>query len=126
MAQMNKLSHGEAGAEIERTMGIIGGKWKGVILYHLAERETRFNQLRRLIPGITQRMLTLQLRELEKDGIVERLAYQEVPLRVGYRLSELGHSLLPLLRMIQQWGEEYQRARSESSRDDRLTAADLR
>jgi Predicted transcriptional regulators len=106
---MEKLpgNNASAGAEVEITMSVIGGKWKGIILFHLAKEETRFNQLRRLIPGITQRMLTLQLRELEKDGIVERIAYQEIPPRVGYRLSELGYSLMPLIHMMRQWGEEY-------------------
>ena len=70
------------------TLNLIGGKWKGVILYRLLTEEVlRFNELRRLLPSITQRMLTNQLRELEKDGLVQRTIYPEVPPRVEYRLT---------------------------------------
>ncbi|MBN2980798.1 MULTISPECIES: winged helix-turn-helix transcriptional regulator [Cohnella] len=94
---------------VETTVQIIGGKWKGIILYHLIEGEIRFNQLRRQMPGITQRMLTLQLRDLEKNGIIDRIVYQEIPPRVGYRLSELGRSLVPLVMQMKSWGEKYQK-----------------
>jgi len=92
---------------VETTVQVIGGKWKGIILYHLMSGELRFNQIRRLIPGITQRMLTLQLRELERSGIINRRVYDEMQTRVGYSLTELGRSLIPLISMMQEWGERY-------------------
>lgn len=85
-------------------MEVIGGKWKGVILFHLLGGTKRFNELMRLIPGVTQRMLTRQLRELEGDGIVARKVYAEVPPKVEYSLTEFGLTLKPLLRDLQRWG----------------------
>ncbi|WP_035154574.1 winged helix-turn-helix transcriptional regulator [Cohnella thermotolerans] len=88
-------------------MHIMGGKWRAIILYHLAQDKLRFNELRRLIPGITQRMLTLQLRELEKNGVIEREIGQDSPLRIYYRMTDLGRTLVPLIRSLQSWGEKY-------------------
>jgi DNA-binding HxlR family transcriptional regulator len=92
---------------VEACLEVIGGKWKAVILFHLLGGTKRFNQLRRLLPKVTQRMLTRQLRELEQDGLVEREIYAEVPPKVEYSLSESGRSVEPILRMLQQWGTEY-------------------
>ncbi len=92
---------------VEATLDVVGGKWKGVIVYHLLQGTKRFGELRRLIPDITQRMLTLHLRELERDGIVHREVYREVPPRVEYTLTFFGESLAPVLHVIQQWGEQY-------------------
>ncbi|QEY26409.1 winged helix-turn-helix transcriptional regulator [Neisseria zalophi] len=89
------------------TLDIIGGKWKVLILYHLSVETRRFNELQRLMPPVTQRMLTLQLRELEKDGIVHREVYPQVPPKVEYSLTELGLTLMPVIRTIYKWGEEY-------------------
>lgn len=94
------------GCPIEAVLDVIGGRWKAVILYHLQGGTRRFNELRRLIPGATQRMLTLQLRELEADGIVARKVYAEVPPKVEYSLTEMGRSLAPILAALQQWGQE--------------------
>lgn len=93
-----------AGCPVEASLEVIGGKWKGVILYHLLERTYRFNELRRLCSGITQRMLTRQLRELEADGVVSRKVYAEVPPRVEYSLTEYGRTLEPVVRALQAWG----------------------
>ncbi|WP_244469051.1 winged helix-turn-helix transcriptional regulator, partial [Afipia felis] len=78
---------GEAGCAVEVTLGLIDGNWKGVILFHLQEGLLRFGELRRKMPGITQRMLTKQLRALEEDGLITRTVYPEVPPRVEYALS---------------------------------------
>lgn len=92
---------------VEVTLDVIGGKWKGVILFHLIDGEIRFNQFLRLMPGITQRMLTRQLRELEADGVIHREVYKEVPPKVEYSLTEFGKSLIPIIVMMRDWGNEY-------------------
>lgn len=89
------------------SLEIIGGKWKGVILWHLCHKTLRFSQLRRRLQGVTQKMLTQQLRELERDGLVNRKVYAEVPPRVEYSLTELGHTLESTLRQLCDWGRAY-------------------
>ncbi|MCB1658379.1 MAG: helix-turn-helix transcriptional regulator [Pseudomonadales bacterium] len=89
------------------TLDIIGGKWKGMILYHLVSGTRRFNELMRLMPDVTQRMLTRQLRELEDDGVIIRKVYAEVPPKVEYSLSEVGQTLLPVIQSLTQWGKMY-------------------
>lgn len=86
------------------TVDVIGGKWKSLILFHLMSGTKRFNEVRRLIPDITQRMLTLQLRELETDGVIHREIYREVPPKVEYSLTKLGNSLAPLVSAMREWG----------------------
>lgn len=95
------------GCSVEATLDVIGGRWKGVILFHLLDGTKRFNQLQRLLQGCTQRMLTLQLRELERDGVVQRKVYAEVPPRVEYSLTEFGRSLEPILVLMREWGDRY-------------------
>ncbi|MNC20117.1 MULTISPECIES: winged helix-turn-helix transcriptional regulator [Paenibacillus] len=92
---------------VETTLDIIGGKWKGIILYQLMEGTKRFNEFRRLNPGITQFMLTLQLRELERDGIIHREIYKEVPPKVEYSLTDFGRTLEPVIVSMKAWGESY-------------------
>jgi len=89
------------------SLEIIGGKWKGVILWHLCHKTLRFSQLRRRLQGVTQKMLTQQLRELERDGLVNRKVYAEVPPRVEYSLTDLGRTLEPTLRQLCDWGRAY-------------------
>lgn len=92
----------------QAALEVLGGKWKGLILFHLSDgTEKRFNQLKRLIPGITQRMLTKQLRELEADKVVRRKIFQEVPPKVEYALTEFGLTLSPILEGLHRWGNEY-------------------
>jgi len=109
-----KNGHGEAGCAVEVTLGLIDGKWKGVILFHLQERLLRFGELRRKMPGITQRMLTKQLRALEEDGLITRTVYPEVPPRVEYALSSTGQRLRPVIDALRAWGIEH-RARLEAA-----------
>lgn len=94
------------GCSVEATLDVIGGKWKGVILYHLAGTR-RFGELQRLIPGINRRMLTLQLRELEADGLVNREVYKQVPPKVEYSLTEFGKTLTPLILQMRDWGDAF-------------------
>lgn len=89
------------------SLEIIGGKWKGVILWHLCRKTLRFSQLRRRLQGVTQKMLTQQLRELERDGLVNRKVFAEVPPRVEYSLTDLGRTLEPTLRQLCEWGRVY-------------------
>ncbi|MBW7456514.1 winged helix-turn-helix transcriptional regulator [Paenibacillus sepulcri] len=98
----------EINCEKELTLAVIGGKWKLIILWHLGlEGTKRFSELKRLIPSITQKMLTNQLRELEDDQLVHRKVYAEVPPRVEYTLTDYGESLMPILRMMYNWGKDY-------------------
>lgn len=94
--------------DVAQTISLIGGKWKAIILFHLMEDGIlRFGQLQRLVPDITQRMLTLQLREMERDGLVTRTIYREVPPRVEYSLTQLGTSLTPIIHSMKKWGHDY-------------------
>lgn len=93
------------GCAVEAAISLIDGKWKCVILYHLQDGTIRFNELRRRLPSITQRMLTNQLRELEADGLIGRRVYAEVPPKVEYSLSERGRSLAPILDALKSWGD---------------------
>ncbi|GEM_PF-121857 len=92
---------------VEKTLGIIGGRWKVLILRELMSGIKRFNELHRALPGITQKMLTQQLREMEKDGIVHREVYPQVPPKVEYSLTALGQSLQPILSVMHEWGTNY-------------------
>ncbi|MHB8255253.1 MAG: winged helix-turn-helix transcriptional regulator [Acidiferrobacter sp.] len=95
------------GCPVEACVEVIGGKWKGVILFYLLTGTKRFGELRRLMPSVTQRMLTRQLRELEADQVVARVVYPEVPSRVEYSLTKFGQTLAPVLHMLQVWGTQY-------------------
>lgn len=88
------------------TMGVIGGKWKTVILYHLIDNKLRYNELRKQIPRLTERALSLQLKALEEDGIVHRKVYtSKPPMKVEYSLTKLGETLVPLVKSIANWGD---------------------
>lgn len=94
------------GCAVEAAISLIDGKWKCVILFHLLGGTRRFNELRRHVPGATQRTLTNQLRELETDGLIVRKVYAEVPPKVEYTISDLGLSLSPILIALKQWGND--------------------
>ncbi len=87
-------------------MSKIGGKWKPIILYLISKELNRFGRLHRRVQGISKQMLTTQLRELENDGIIERKIYAEIPPKVEYFLTEVGHSLMPIIYSMQKWGQE--------------------
>jgi DNA-binding HxlR family transcriptional regulator len=97
----------ETNCPVKATMEIIGGKWKPIILYYLKEETQRFGELQRLIPHITKKMLTQQLRELEQDEIIVRQVYHQVPPKVEYSLSKYGKSLKPVLELMATWGNEH-------------------
>lgn len=106
---MAKLPHSRfdcsPGCPVEATISLIDGKWKCVILFHLLEGTARFGEIRRRIPGATQRTITNQLRELEMDGLIVRVVYPQVPPKVEYSLSPLGRSLEPVLNVLKTWGD---------------------
>ncbi|CAM3420575.1 winged helix-turn-helix transcriptional regulator [Marinicrinis lubricantis] len=105
---MGRFDEKTFNCEKELTLHVIGGKWKMLIMWHLGKEGTkRFNELRSLIPGITQRMLVNQLRELEEDLIIHREVYPVVPPKVEYSLTEHGQSLMPILESMYQWGMNY-------------------
>ncbi|MET3549895.1 DNA-binding HxlR family transcriptional regulator [Paenibacillus favisporus] len=99
---------------IEATLEVIGGKWKTLILCHLTYGAKRTSELKKLTPGITQKMLTQQLRELEEDGVIIRTVYNQVPPKVVYELSELGQSLRPVIDVMCKWGELYIQGSTEN------------
>lgn len=89
---------------VSATIRLIGGKYKAFLLWHLTGQTLRFNQLHKLVPEATPKMLTQQLRELEEDGLITRTVYPVVPPRVEYSLTELGQSLFPILEAMYNWG----------------------
>ena len=95
---------------VETTLSLIGGKYKALILWHLSAGTLRFSQLQKAVTA-TPRMLTLQLRELENDGLISRTVYPEVPPRVEYAMTDLGRSLMPILTAMRNWGTEYLRSK---------------
>ncbi|PGS56782.1 helix-turn-helix domain-containing protein [Bacillus sp. AFS041924] len=92
---------------IEAAIEVIGGKWKCIILCHLETGKKRTNELRKLMPKITQKMLTQQLRELETDGLINRIAYDQIPPKVEYELNEYGKSMKPILDLLCAWGGKH-------------------
>ena len=109
---MGKAKHSRfncsPGCSVEAAIGILDGKWKSIILWHLLTEDTlRFGEIRKRIPNVTQRMLTNQLRELEEDGMLHREVYPQVPPKVEYSLTPLGRSLRPILLALKAWGVEH-------------------
>ncbi|MCD7920598.1 MAG: helix-turn-helix transcriptional regulator [Clostridiales bacterium] len=98
---------------VATTVSLIGSKWKLLILRNLLVRPWRFNELRRDLEGISQKVLTDSLRSMEEDGIITRTVYPEVPPRVEYALSELGESMRPVIKAMEDWGTEYKNSLSQ-------------
>ena len=91
-----------------RAIGSIGNKWKPIIINVIKERRLRFGQLDAIIPMITRKVLTQQLKEMEEDGIIQRIAFKELPPRVEYSLTEKGLAFLPILEQIKEWNVKYE------------------
>ena len=106
----------EESCPVDETISIISGKWKASILFHVCKGPHRFNALRRLMPKVTQKMLTQHLRELERDGIILRDVHAQVPPHVEYSLTQKGETLVPILLAMAEWGHQH-RTSSESSSD---------
>ncbi|MDT8716890.1 helix-turn-helix transcriptional regulator [Clostridium sp. 19966] len=104
---MSKSTNMDVACPMDVTINILSGKWKLAILWNLSKGVIRFNELQRLLEGITQKTLTMQLRELETDGVIYRKVYAEVPPRVEYGLTELGETMRPILNSMCQWGKDY-------------------
>lgn len=110
------MEHDANDCTLDKTLNVISGKWKMVILYFLFQGTKRFSELQRDIPDITKKMLTSQLRELEEDDIIQRIVYAVVPPKVEYSLTEYGRSLEPTLKSINEWGSghaEHMRVKRE-------------
>lgn len=97
----------KTGCDVEATLSVSGGRWKPILVCHLLAGRKRFGELCRLTPNATQRMITLQLRELEADGVISRHVYAEVPPRVEYEVTEFGRSLEAILALMQEWGSAF-------------------
>ena len=98
---------------LDVSMSFIGGKWKSVLLWYLRAEPKRFSELNRLVPGITEKMLSLQLKELEADGIIRREVFAEVPPRVEYSFTEFGRTMIPMLEAIADWGRQLAQRRGK-------------
>lgn len=92
---------------VEASLDVLGGKWKVIILWYVGERPRRFGALKRLIPNISEKVLTEQLRELERDGLVRRTVYAQVPPKVEYSLTNYGETVTPIIDRLCAWGEEH-------------------
>lgn len=104
----NKIIFDENSCPVTATMKVLGGKWKPILINAIyLTAPARFGELKRSVKGITQSMLTQQLRELEDDGVISRKIYAEIPPRVEYTLTEFGLSLSPIMLAMAKWGEEY-------------------
>ena len=113
----------KTGCDVEATLSVIGGRWKPVLVCHLLQGRKRFGELRRLVENATERMITLQLRELEADGVVSRHVYAEVPPRVEYDVTDFGRSLEPILVVMQDWGSAFKARMLEQEAKDDETAS---
>lgn len=103
---MNLMIHTRE-CPIETVINVLGGKWKPVIYWHLIESTKRFSDLEKLIPAVSQKMLTQHLRDLEREGVIERTIHPVVPPKVEYALSDYGKTLIPVLEVMCAWGENH-------------------
>lgn len=118
---MTRKYNWKTGCDVEATLSVVGGRWKAVLVCHLLGGKKRFGELRRLTPNATERMITLQLRELEADGVLDRHVYAEVPPRVEYELTDFGRSLEAILVPMQAWGKAFKARRlAEEAAEEQL------
>ncbi len=117
---LNQIKHYKMNPEcdnpvcpVKLTLDIISGKYKILVLYRLLNGKKRFNELKRLLTPVTHRTLTLQLRDLERDGIIKRTIYPEIPPRVEYELTSLGFSMKPIIQALYDWGMNYKIAQEK-------------
>ena len=115
---MIKFKNNEYQCSMELTLDLIGGKWKALILWHLGDITLRYSELRRILPKVTAKMLTQQLRELEVSGLVKRFIYTEIPPKVEYSLTQAGKSLLPILDTMCKWGQSYADENNECEQNE--------
>lgn len=108
-------NHSRLNCEVETTLKVIGGRWKVLIIRELMANVKRFGELQRALPGITQKMLTQQLREMEEDGIIHREVYPQIPPKVEYSLTSLGESLQPILYAMHEWAIKHYSSNKSSS-----------
>ena len=121
---MTRKYNWKTGCDVEATLSVIGGRWKPILVCHLLNGRKRFGELRRLTPNATERMITLQLRELEADGVISRHVFAEVPPRVEYEVTEFGRSLQTILVLMQEWGKGFKARRlAGESADERSTSS---
>ena len=111
------MKHSVSGCPVEEAMRVLGGRWRIVLVYYLLEGTKRFSDLRRAMPGISQRMLTLDLRALEQAGLVSRTIYPQVPPRVEYQLTGEGRRLRSLVNVLGRWGERLQVSRRHAGQE---------
>lgn len=98
---------------VETTVSLIGGKWKLLIIRNLLNRAWRFNELKKDLKGISQNVLTYNLRSMEKDGIIKRKIYPEIPPKTEYSLTKLGKSMKPIIKSMEKWGIKYKNLSDE-------------
>ena len=115
----------KTGCDVEATLSVIGGRWKPILICRLLSGRKRFGELCRLAPNATERMITLQLRELEADGVISRHVFAEVPPRVEYEITELGRSLAPIIESMQVWGSGFKAMRHDAESDASTPEADV-
>jgi DNA-binding HxlR family transcriptional regulator len=121
---MVKVTYGNVeNCPVTATMSIIGGKWKLLILYLITSEINRFGKMDMVLKDISKQMLTTQLRELEADGIIERKIYAEIPPRVEYFLTKKGESLLPIIELMKDWGNQYM-IRTENTSKEQIIMAE--
>lgn len=105
---MIKVYDCDVGCPVQNTLQFISGKWKTVILYHIFENEVlRFSELQTKLPYVSKRMLARQLAELENDGIIVKRIYPVIPVKTEYRITIFGKTFLPVVRAMEQWGNDY-------------------
>lgn len=113
---------GSYNCPVEATLDLIGGKWKSLILWHLIDRTMRYNEFQKLLPAVTPKMLTQQLRDLEADGLIVRKVYPVVPPKVEYSLSAFGKTLAPVLDAMCKWGGDYLKKHPAKARKNAIAS----